>query len=603
MKKLFLALVVSLALCGSTFAQTYETNWPGFNDGPYDFQTALVAGITINGQIINVDDANWDALEVVAFVGDEQRSYGMFLYDGYVEEYGDPFPIIDGGSIFYNDGGETVTFQMYDHLNGVLFEECTVTYLGEPYTAQTGSTDIDQGWWDPENPVWLNFVSEEPPTPGIVPWGDEWSEVPTIESNVEIGDDIVIIGKNVEAYANTINITGSGAIIILDGGQLHHNDEVEVTMVMNVDGYDSRNPGGYRLISAPINPDFTVTGTNLVATDYDLYKFDQGANLEWLNFKDEANNLNNTLVLGTGYLYARAETDSITFEGATISTETSMDVTLDKVPGKHWSGWNLVGNPYTCKAYLQDNRSFYRLVETTNGSEFIEATGSIHTMEGIFVEAEEDGEILTFTTTAPDTEKSSLNITVTEMGNLVDAATLCFGNGRDLSKIQLNPNHTKVYMPVEGKDFAMVHTGDQGEMPVNFKAEESGTYTMSFNNKNVEFSYLHLIDNMTGNDVDLLVNPNYTFDARRTDYASRFKLVYAKGNNNSDNFGFMNNGNLMILGIEGEATLQVIDVTGRILSSETFSGSYNKPIKASAGIYMISLIQGENVRTQKIVVK
>ena len=50
--------------------------------------------------------------------------------------------------------------------------------------------------------------------------------------------------------------------------------------------------------------------------------------------------------------------------------------------------------------------------------------------------------------------------------------------------------------------------------------------------------------------------------------------------NENDNFGFINDGNLMILGIEGEATLQVIDVTGRILSTETFSGSYNKAVKA-----------------------
>ena len=159
-------------------------------------------------------------------------------------------------------------------------------------------------------------------------------------------------------------------------------------------------------------------------------------------------------------------------------------------------------------------------------------------------------------------------------------------------------------MPVEGKDYAVAKTENEGEMPVCFKAEENGNYTLSFNAQEVEFSYLHLIDNLTGNEVDLLENPSYSFEARNTDYASRFKLVFAKGTNDSgSNFGFISDGNLMILGIEGEATLQIIDVTGRILSTETFSGSYNKAINAANGVYMIRLIQGENVRTQKIVVK
>ena len=41
-------------------------------------------------------------------------------------------------------------------------------------------------------------------------------------------------------------------------------------------------------------------------------------------------------------------------------------------------------------------------------------------------------------------------------------------------------------------------------MLVNFKAEENGTYTISVDVDNVEMDYLHLIDNLTGDDIDLL---------------------------------------------------------------------------------------------------
>ena len=146
-------------------------------------------------------------------------------------------------------------------------------------------------------------------------------------------------------------------------------------------------------------------------------------------------------------------------------------------------------------------------------------------------------------------------------------------------------------------------------MPLSFRANENGTYTLSFNAEEVSFSYLHLIDNMTGADVDLLAATStgsvatYTFEARTTDYSSRFKLVFATGSNNdSDNFSFFSNGTWVISN-DGEATLQVIDVTGRVLSSETVNGSVSKAINASAGVYMLRLINGNDVKTQKIVVR
>ena len=145
-----------------------------------------------------------------------------------------------------------------------------------------------------------------------------------------------------------------------------------------------------------------------------------------------------------------------------------------------------------------------------------------------------------------------------------------------------------------------------GEMPLNFKATENGSYTLSFNNEGVAFSYLHLIDNKTGSDVDLLVNPSYNFEALVTDYESRFKLVFvtngASEDANESGFAFFSNGN-WIISNEGEATLQVIDINGRVLSSETVNGSVSKAINAAPGIYILRLINGDSVKVQKVVVR
>ena len=128
---------------------------------------------------------------------------------------------------------------------------------------------------------------------------------------------------------------------------------------------------------------------------------------------------------------------------------------------------------------------------------------------------------------------------------------------------------------------------------------------LSLSSEEVAFSYLHLIDNMTGNDVDMLQTPNYTFNAKTTDYASRFKLVFATKDGpstDSETFAFYSNGSWVISN-EGEATLQVIDVNGRILSNEAVNGSVSKAVNAAPGVYVIRLINGDDVKTQKIVVR
>ena len=119
----------------------------------------------------------------------------------------------------------------------------------------------------------------------------------------------------------------------------------------------------------------------------------------------------------------------------------------------------------------------------------------------------------------------------------------------------------------------------------------------------MSFAYLHLIDNLTGAEIDLLETPSYSFEAKTTDYASRFKLVFATGNNsNDDDFAFFSNGSFVINN-EGNAELQVIDIMGRIVKSESINGCANVSVNGAAGVYMLRLVNGDNVKVQKVVVK
>ena len=438
-----------------------------------------------------------------------------------------------------------------------------------------------------------------------------WSagSVPTQSDNVFINANATI---STTATANNITIANEKILIINDGGQLIHTGDVSATLKKNVTGYSAKNVSGWYTIASPVaglSVDCATTGT------YDFYKYSE-ADIKWLNEKVGANSIT-TFEQGIGYLYANSSTTVIDYQGTLIGTETEVTKALSYAcENATYKGLNLMGNPFSRNIVAGDIEiagtpvTTYYSVE--GGSELTSKTLSetpIKPGQGFIVQATAESQNLVFNPSAKSRAAEKVGYISIAAGNseFTDNAFVQIGGGNTLRKMILSENVSHVYVMSEGKDYAAATIAEAaGEMPVNFKAATNGTYTINVSTKGIEANYLHLIDNRTGVDVDLLQTPSYTFEASKSDYACRFRLVFSASNNNeshNENFGFISNGNLMILGIEGEATLQMIDVTGRILSSETFSGDFNKAVNAKAGLYMLRLIQGENVRTQKIVVR
>ena len=414
-----------------------------------------------------------------------------------------------------------------------------------------------------------------------------WMEVPNSLYGRVFIDDIAVV--EIPSFTRPIASHGGNAS---SGWYLISSPLAETTDAMNV--------------TQLINGDFD-------SPDFDLYRFNpnnivNGHALIWENWKaEETDHYHFNLESGRGYLYANADDVTLNFAGTPYSG--NGEVTLHYDAYVNLGGWNLVGNPFPFPVYIGD-RAFLRMND--NGSEFVAGTGTaIRAMEGIFVYTETDGERLKFSTAQSQGHNEHLSVSVNKvlsrngLMTAIDCAILRFDEGDELPKFQFNEENAKVYIPQNGLDYAVVNAKGQGEMPINFRADENGTYTLNLSCENVEFSYLHLFDNKTGTDVDLLSTPSYTFNATTTDYESRFKLVYATDSSvASEGFTFINsNGNFSIFGVEGEATLQVFDVMGRVLSTETFSNSIEKRLNVAPGVYFIRLVSGEDVKTQKIVVR
>jgi hypothetical protein len=236
------------------------------------------------------------------------------------------------------------------------------------------------------------------------------------------------------------------------------------------------------------------------------------------------------------------------------------------------------------------------------------------------VKADGENEAITFTKASNQPQQTSqLQMTLSHnsvnrdgtptVSETVDNAIVCFDQVTELEKFVFNTDLAKIYIPQNGNDYAVVSAVDKSEIPVNFSAAEDGSYTLSIKPEGVELGYLHLIDNLTGNDVDLLVTPSYTFEAKPSDYATRFKLVFDNNGSSTDSetFAYISDGNIIVTdgpstGSGTCATLQIVDMMGRVVVEGDAMNRVSTSEMAH-GVYVLRLINGENVMTQKIVIE
>ena len=427
-------------------------------------------------------------------------------------------------------------------------------------------------------------------------------------------DDCVLLKADATVPANSVAQAGCismmfGSLTIEDGGQLYHSNEgVEATIKKNINGY-SGDGNGWNLICHPMDAEILADDiNNLKSGTYDLYSFDINEELEWRNFKLFSNQLTSLNAI-EGYLYANSQNQTLSFTGVLNAANA---ITIDDLKyngNARLKGFNLIGNPFACNAIV--NKPMY-VMNDAHDNIIAVSNYEIAPNEAVFVSVSSNNRTVTIMPAYLNQANGNgdgICIEVRKADNtrgqgVLDRARINFSEQDNLEKYTLNANATKLYIPFEGEDFAVLQAQQEGEMPINFKAENNGNYVLNIYPENSKMGYLHLIDNLTGIDTDLLENPNYTFDAKTTDFASRFKLVYSVNGyeDNLENFAYCS-GNTLKINSQGDAMIQVIDILGHVISSETISGSCDKELNLCPGVYVLRMVSNNGVKTQKIVLQ
>ena len=397
-----------------------------------------------------------------------------------------------------------------------------------------------------------------------------------------------------------------------DGQLVYKGTPVKVTVLKNIEAAPTAKDGiyGWYTISSPVKTPNLLHNTNLITAvsqpyNFDLMRFDAtNQEFPWQTYV--AHPEFTTLENGRGYLYRNAKS---------FVEESNGDMITGDVDVKLYEGWNLIGNPYTHNiikgtgddcAINNDKEEiiaagYYQLANNGGWTTEPEVDGSLIKMgEGLLVKAITDGN-LTISNIAPKT-KSRANDEYIKFSvansEYEDATYAVFNDGYGLDKIShRNPDIPMIYINQNGEDYAIATMSDGiKSFNLNFKAKTTGKYTLRYKTSG-DFSYLHVIDRLTGKDVDMLADEEYQFIASPKDTDARFivRLNYTSGNANNDIFAYQSESDIVVYG-EGE--LQVFDVMGRMVKTQRINGVETVNVNAT-GVYIFKL----NEKTQKIVVR
>lgn len=326
----------------------------------------------------------------------------------------------------------------------------------------------------------------------------------------------------------------------------------------------------------------------MTSGSYDLFYFNETTGT-WINQKSSGTGFD-ALQRSRGYIYRRASASLLSFTGLANAGSYSVDLTAS-CADEGLQGFNLIGNPYPHSITL--NRPYYTL--QPNGTWLAHSSGTLSVGQAAMVHTSSAG-TLSFADALPTPAAKGDDITAMAFtlagGNYEDMAFALFADGDQLPKLA----HLNAAAPrLSIGDYA-VRTLDVGTQSFPLSAYGIGEYTLSVTSKG-SMKYLHLIDNLTGNDIDLLRDNTYAFHLTGND-VDRFTIRLMPDGSDAP-FAYVSAGSVVV---QGSGTLQVFDVMGRLLFTQElgdghFSTSFDTQLLPGAGVYILRL----DGKTQKIV--
>lgn len=637
----------------SLFAQNYYFDKP--------VESSDGTNMTIFGQLKIDGEFADENIEIGAFCGDEVRGRAIIRKQGsmylfFLTVYGNTNDVLH--LEFYNhvigtelnvSGDFTITYNASNtNLYAGVVEYYTVTYkfigTDKDWNEISNWRLVCEGWTDPQ------------------PATDLPSSNPKRIDDIIVAEDLDAtsnyIVKDVELLADvTLKITSTGALeiigdiantdenaLIVDadingtGSLVHNSDDVIAKVNCYVDNSSLTRSwsADWHFISSPI-ANQTIESFIPTEENYDFYSWSE-FNSTWNNQKKD-NSTTNEFYTDNGFDFAKGRGYLVAYENEGykkfLGTLNNGDVTYPlscstdgEFVVERYTGFNLLGNPYpsyidweaegwtrdmlelqTVWIYDDDVNNYitYTLggVATNGGSQYIAPC------QGFFVKAKTPGDfvmtndIRTRTKSAfrKDNDENIFKVRVNGASGQDEIAVVIGDNDDVFKMFSLNESAPSLYINKGVGNYTVVYIDDEKSLPLNFEAESMSMFTISLSEAGNDFTQIYLEDRLAGEKVNLLTD-SYSFLHSNSNTKERFVLTMAHSPQLTahSHFAYINNGEIIIDDINGNAHINIYDVTGRCVFSRDDVHSVQTN-GYSAGVYIIQKIDDKGINTQKIVIE
>ena len=338
-------------------------------------------------------------------------------------------------------------------------------------------------------------------------------------------DKHTVRGGATLTVSGTATCNDASHLILEDGAQfMHHNDGVMATFKKNINAYTT--DGGWYTIAAPF-VSYALAGT-MIGSKFDLYAYDEDADLEWYNYKNHTADF--VMASGSGYLYAHKPNVTLRMSGVLSNGNSAETISLSYGNSNEVvKGFNLLGNPkaheitYTKTDAVSDG---YYYID--NGSAWTYTTSNtVPAGRGFLVKANATGQSVTLNPQCrgENTDKEPYLC----LGIGEDKVFVKLSDGVSMPLVDLNGEHAPFYLLRDHQPYVMLVRDGMASFVLCYEARHAGRQTLVVQIEGLGLDYLHLIDRLTGTDIDLLATPAYTFEARPTESEARFMLLFNEG--------------------------------------------------------------------------
>ena len=442
-----------------------------------------------------------------------------------------------------------------------------------------------------------------------------------VKDNVSINGVVTVTNGAVLTVNGILGNTTPSNLVIEDGGQLiHGNAGVMATVRQSIDnpqtwGVDNT---GWQIVSSPM---VNAPVTNFIESDdyYDLYKWvpenedENGVARPWYNHKSHSSDFL-TLEEGEGYLVSYPAQVSFDNTG-TLNFGNTWDFVLSTYNADNqWSYYTLLGNPFVYdidwNSMTKTNIFEGGFATVENGVFRYNAAGIIPVAEGFMVKATDAAASLKYNRGAAKSTDTfrSVNIIV-ESNAGTDNAVVVMNNGKGGFEKLANVNDkVSLVFLTSGYDRYGIYSCPENvnSVSVGFKAKTMSEFKMRIETVG-EFDCIYLIDNSTGDKVNMLMEECYEFVGMPNGDINRFSLVFDESNETvttGEQFAYVSDNVIIIENVKGIGEVKVIDMLGRLmLTGKVSSGDGINVESLNTGVFVIQMIDESGLKTQKVLVK